>query len=142
MDTNTLTPDVPCEVMPRHDATSEQLQQLGQALADWSEAEFRAGGLLRFIDNIVLAELLGGDDPSEFLFAVLYDDDDNDCLTITRRAPAHADPAEAARRLIVSCLFAGTAYDRRRVIERLRQAVPAGLVQDVVIAGRSWNLPD
>lgn len=142
METNTLTPDVPCEVVPRRGATSDELKALGLALADWSEGELRAGGLLCSIDNIVLAELLGGDDPSDFVFAVLYGDDGADPLTITRLPPAHSDPAEAAQRLIVFCSFRRPDYSRSRAIESLRDAVPAGLVEDVLIDGRSWNLAE
>jgi hypothetical protein len=142
MDTNTLTPDICGEVLPRHDATSDELRVLGVALIDWSRDELRPGGLLRSIDNIVLTELLGGDDPSEVVFAIVYAEDDDDCLTIMRRTPAaHSDPAEAARQLIVACLFHGSVYNRHRVVESLRDAVPAGLVEDVVIDGRSWDLP-
>jgi hypothetical protein len=140
METNTLTPDVPGEVLPRREATSDELKALGLALADWSEAELRPGGLLRSIDNIVLTELLGGDDPSEVVFAVLYGPQDDECFTITQRTPPHSDPAEAARRLIVACVFRGSVYDRRRAVESLRDAVPAALVQDVLIDGRSWDL--
>jgi len=141
METNTLIPDVACDVVPRRDASSDDLRALGLALADWSEAELRAGGLLRSIDNIVLVELLGGDDPSEIVFAVLHGQDDNDCLTITRRAPVHADPAEAALQLVVACAFCGPTYSRQRAVQSLRDAIPAHLVEDIVIDGRSWNHP-
>jgi hypothetical protein len=141
METNTLTPDVLAEVVPRREATSDQLRALGLALADWSEGELRPGGLLRSIDNIVLTELLGGDDPTEYVFAVLRGADEDDAITITCRTPQHADPAEAARCLIVACSFRGPGYDRSRAVESLRAAVPAALVEDVRIDGRSWNLP-
>jgi hypothetical protein len=141
METDTLTPDVPAEVLPRRGATSDDLKSLGRALADWSEGELAPGGLLRFIDTIVLTELVGGDDPSEVVFAVCYGEDDGDVLTITRRAPPHSDPAAASRLLVVACSFRGTGYRRRRVVESLRDAIPAALVEDVVIDGRSWNLP-
>jgi hypothetical protein len=141
MQTNTLTPDVTAEVLPRHDATSDDLKVLGVALADWSAAELRPGGLLRAIDNIVLTELLGGDNPSEVVFAVIRGENDADTLMIMRRTAAHSNPAEAARHLIVTCLFRGPEYNRHRAVESLRDAVPAGLVEDILIDGRSWNLP-
>src|SRR5690348_1998458 len=136
METDTLTPDVPAEVLPRRGSTSDDLKSLGRALADWSEGELAPGGLLRFIDNIVLTELVGGDDPSEVVFAVCYGEDDGDVLTITRRAPPHSDPAAAAALLVVACSFRGTGYSRRRAVESLRDAIPAALVEDVVIDGR------
>ncbi len=141
MKTNTLTPDVRGEVLPRQDATSDELKGLGLALADWSAKELRPGGLLRSIDNIVLTELLGGDDPSQVVFAVVHAEDDSDFVTILRRTPPHSDPAEAARQLIIACAFRGAGYDRHRAVESLRDAVPAGLVDDVLIDGRSWDLP-
>ena len=141
METNTLTPDIPGTVLPRRGATSDELKALGLALTDWSEAELRPGGLLRAIDNVVLTELLGGDDPSEVVFAVLRGEDNGDFVTITQRTPPHSDPAEAAGRLIVACLFRGSAYDRPRAVESLRDAIPAALVEDVLIDGRSWDLP-
>jgi hypothetical protein len=140
MATDTLTPDVPCEVVPRRGATSDELKALGLALAVWSESELREGGLLRCIDNIVLAELLGGDDPSELVFAVLHGDTNDDTVTITRLTSPHSDPAAAAQQLIVSCSFRGPGYSRSRAVESLRDAVPAALVEDVLIDGRSWNL--
>jgi hypothetical protein len=139
MPTNILMPDVPCEVVPRRDATSDDLKMLGLALADWSAAELRPGGLLRSIDNIVLAELLGGDDPSQIVFAVLRGEDDADTVTILRRTPPHMNPARAARELVVACAFCGPDYNRHRAVESLRDAVPAGLVEDVLIDGRSWD---
>jgi hypothetical protein len=141
METNTLTPDIPGEVLPRRGATSDDLKALGLALADWSETELQPGGLLHSIDNIVLTELLGGDDPSEIVFAVLRGTDDGDFVTITQRTLAHSDPAEAAGRLIVACLFRGSGYDRHRAVESLRDAIPAALVEDVLIDGRSWDSP-
>jgi hypothetical protein len=142
MKTDLLTPDVPAQILPRRAASSDDLKALGFALADWSEAELRPGGLLRFIDNIVLTELVGGDDPSEVVFAVLYAaDDDEDGLTITRLMPPHSDPAAAAQLLVVACSFCGTVYSRRRAVESLRDAVPAALIEDVLIDGRSWDLP-
>jgi len=141
METNTLRPDVPGEIVPRPDATSDDLKVLGLALSDWSKVELRPGGLLRSIDNNVLTELLGGDDPAAVVFAVIYGEDDGDCLTILRRTPPHSDPADAARQLVVACSFRGSVYSRRRAVESLRDAVPAGLVEDVLIDGRSWDLP-
>jgi hypothetical protein len=142
METNTLTPDVLCEVVPRRDATSDGLKLLGLALAHWSEGQLQPGGLLRSIDNIVLAELLGGDDPSDVVFAVVYGEgDDDDGLTIVRRGTQHADPALAAQQLTVACTFRGPDFDRRRAIASLRDAVPADLVEDIVIDGRSWAEP-
>jgi len=141
METNTLGPDVPGQNVPLPDATSDDLKVLGLALSDWSKVELRPGGLLRSIDNIVLTELLGGDDPAAVVFAVIYGEDDGDCLTILRRTPPHSDPADAARQLVVACSFRGSVYSRRRAVESLRDAVPAGLVEDVLIDGRSWDLP-
>jgi hypothetical protein len=141
METNTLTPDVPAEVLPSRAATSDDLKALGHALADWSESELRPDGLLRDIDNIVLTELLGGDDPSDVVFAVVYGEDDDDGLTIIRRATPHADPVTAAALLVVAFSFRGAGYNRRRAVESLRDAVPAALVEDVIIDGRSWDLP-
>jgi hypothetical protein len=142
METNTLIPDVPAEILPRRDATSDELKALGELLADWSEGELAPEGLLRFIDNIVLIELVGGDDPGELIFAVFYSaDDDDDGLTVTRRATPHSDPAAAARLLVVACRFRGAGYSRRRAVESLRDAIPAALVEDVLIDGRSWDLP-
>ena len=90
----------------------------------------------------MLTELLGGDDPAEFVFAVLYGETDDDCLTIIRRTPPHSDPDQTAQCLIVDCSFRGPVFDRRRVIASLRHALPANLVESVLIDGRSWDLPE
>ena len=140
MATSTFTPDVACEVIPRTEASSDDLRALAVALSAWSEGELRADGLLLTIDNLVLVELLGGDDPSEVVFAVLYGQDDGDCLTITRRTPHHA-PAVAAQNLVVSCAFRGPTYSRQRVLQSLHEAIPAYLVEDIILDGRSWMLP-
>ena len=42
----------------------------------------------------------------------------------------------------VTCAFRGSGYDRRRVIDSLRRAVPAALVEDVLIDGRSWDVTE
>jgi hypothetical protein len=140
METEAVTPaDIPCEVLPRPDASAAQLRALGQALADWSGTEFAGEGRLRSIDNIVVAELLGGEDPTEVVFAVIHADSDEDSLTITRRVAWPERPAGSAQQLIVSCSFRGAGYDRRGVIAALRAAIPTELVHDIVIDGRSWN---
>jgi hypothetical protein len=141
MSPNIIAHDIPAEIVPRREATSDDLKLLGLALATWSEEELRPGGVLRFIDNIVLTELIGGDDPSEVVFSIFYGETDEECLTIVRRTPPHADPAEAARRLIVACSFHGSGYDRQRTVESLRGRLPANLIEDVLIEGRSWELP-
>jgi hypothetical protein len=140
METEAVTPaDIPCEVLPRSDASAAQLRALGQALADWSANEFAAEGQLRFIDNLVVAELLGGEDPTELVFAVIHADSDEDSLTITRRVGWPERPAGSAQKLTVSCSFRGAGYDRRGVIAALRGAIPTELVCDILIDGRSWN---
>ena len=140
METDALTPDVPCDIVPRHDATSDGLKLLGLALAQWSQEELRPGGLLRHIDNIVLAELLGGDDPSDLVFALVHGEEEGECLTVRRCGLPHSNPTEAARRLVVACSFSGPGYSRQQAIDSLREGVPSGLVEDVLLDGRSWDL--
>ncbi len=138
METDVLTPDIPCEIVPRCDATPEQLKALGEALAAWSEEQFATDSALRTIDNLVVAQFLGTDDLLEMVFAVVYAESADDGLTITRRGRG-ATQAAAPEPLIVFCSFRGANYDRGRVIAGLRAAIPAELVQDIVIDGRSWN---
>jgi hypothetical protein len=141
MDTNIPTPDILCEILPRREATSDGLKLLSLALAHWSERELRPGGLLAWIDNIVLTELLSGDDLSEVVFAVVYAEAYDDCLTILRRDLRHSDPAEAAQRLVVACTFHGSGYSRTSAVASLRDGVSVELVEDVLLDGRGWNLP-
>jgi len=114
-------------------AVREQTHPVSRAVGVDTGSQDRSGA--------VLTELLGGDDPAAVVFAVIYGEDDGDCLTILRRTPPHSDPADAARQLVVACSFRGSVYSRRRAVESLRDAVPAGLVEDVLIDGRSWDLP-
>jgi hypothetical protein len=137
MDTDTLTPDVPCQVVPRPDAKSDERKALGLALASWSEQQLAADGLLRSIDNIVLTELLGGDDASDLVFAIVFAESDDDSLTILRRGDQRSD--DAAQDTVVFCAFRGDGYSRCRAIASLRAGIPVNLVHDVLIDGRSWN---
>jgi hypothetical protein len=99
-------PDVPCVVLPRRGATAEQRRALSRALASWGERE---AGLLRFIDEAALRDLLRGEGDEQLLV-----------FCVVRRGP--------------DC--------RGRAIASLRAAVPADLVEDVLIDGRSWAQPD
>ena len=64
-------PDVPGEVIPRRLATPEQLKALGMALANWSERNLGADGLLRQVDVLALLELVGAGDPRPVVGALL-----------------------------------------------------------------------
>jgi hypothetical protein len=106
-----------CDITLRERATEEELRALGAALWGWCARRSGAAGLYQRLDNQVLADLIGGRFPSPLQTPPQAE-------SVTRfsvRDAVSRDPAEA---LVI-----------------LRRDIPAAAVEDLVVAGTSWNLP-
>lgn len=151
-----------CAIVPRHDATSEELKELGVALAAWWRAECASpGSAVERIDEEALDDLRAGELPQPFglrLLGWFREPGAHRGLDIPRRLTAqdmtdvlrHArdtNPAIAARipRADLRAVFIGLASHGElvvnRLLTRLRMRLPADLIEDVLIDGRSWDDP-
>jgi hypothetical protein len=143
---------IDCEVIPRPGASPAELKALGSALLRWYVRECGGGGLAHSVDTEALIELLNGRLPAP---------------RVPRPSPAYVPtgPAEAARepaglggyelaapsveRLREALAAARRpaallrvrerSYDRARTVASLREHLPAELVGDVRVDGRSWE---
>lgn len=138
------------EVIPRTDATSEQLRALGAALGEWAGRECSDAGILHFISRNALANLVNGNPPPPYLEQ--YQEMRNENRTLTGDKTS-LDPAvqrqerqrlkemmgDEALRRTVFFQVRGTYATRARLFANLRQNLPAELVDDVLISERSWD---
>jgi|SRR5208283_5217815 len=115
-----------CEILPRPDASPEQLQALGQAIQRWYHQEVKDEGTTRRIDNQALEDLLAGQMPQPVSFEAL----------------TASTEAQAKKHAVPIMVRGGPAYDRQAIIRSLRRAIPSELVEDVLVAGRSWQSGD
>jgi hypothetical protein len=156
-----------CEIVPRQDASPEQLKRLGNAIARWWEDERAdAGRANPWIDTSALGDLLAGELPQPFALRLLTE------INHPSAFPGQGGPADAPSRMTVRELKealqkaketypqlgqllpqadARTVYcglgshsrsRRERIIDRLRRAIPSELVEDVRVDGQSWEVAD
>jgi hypothetical protein len=107
-----------CDIILHWSATPEQLTALGAALWRWCSRAAGAAGIYQHLDNQALADLIAGKLPAS--------------NQGERRGIHYRVRDEASR-------------DRRATIDGLRREIPAeGVkgVEDIVVAGKSWNLID
>jgi len=155
-----------CEIIPRPDSTAQELKRLGNALAQWwdSEEKGRPGGR-QWIDQSALNDLLAGELPQPFALRLLGEL--NSLSEKGGKSETAAMPRPSARELSAALqrarqvypqmgrlippaesrsvhIFLGnrTGLERDRLIESLRRALPADLVLDVLLGGRSWDESD
>jgi hypothetical protein len=135
-------PPVPvgCHIIPLRNGTWQERQALGRALSHWSERAAGKSGLLESLDHLALLSLLGGESSQDLCHGMLEDS------TNLPLRPGEMDQKTAEGRkeddedrTIFFAVPGGKSYNRRRVIEKLRQEIPAELVQDILIDGRSWQ---
>jgi hypothetical protein len=140
-----------CEVIPRRDATPEQLRALGGALADWARLASSDEGILHFISRFGLADLTNGNRPPPFLEQYQEMLNEGRILSGDAISLGAEQQLEERRRLKdvlgddsrrqtlffqVRCTYA----ERRQVANTLRDNIPAQLVDDVLVGDRSWDL--
>jgi hypothetical protein len=141
---------IECEVVARPGARAAELKALGSALLRWYVRECGDGGVAHSVDTEALIELLNGRPPAP---------------RVPRPAPARVPPGaddatpplggyelpafgterlrealpQARRPAVLLRVRAGN-YDRARAVASLRRHVPAALVADVRLDGRSWDI--
>ncbi len=149
-----------CAIVPRQDCTPDELKELGFALGAWWRAECAApNSPAAQFDEDALHDLLAGELPQPFglrLLGWLRDPDARRSLALPRRLTPHevtealrharhANPAVARRipRAELRAVFIGLARQTepaaRRLVASLRHSLPADLIEDIRIDGRSWE---
>jgi len=141
---------IDCEVIPRPAATPAELKALGSALLRWYVRECRRDGIAHSVDTEALIEMLNGRPPAArvprpSLACVPSGPDDTTpgLNGYEMRAPGVEQLRQAlaeARRPAALLRVRDAKYDRARTAANLREHVPAELVQDVRIDGRSWDM--
>jgi hypothetical protein len=144
---------IDCEVIPRPGATPAELKALGSALLRWYVRECRRDGIAHSVDTEALIELLNGRPPAPrvprpALACVASGSGGGGAAAgylngYEMRAPDVEQLRQAlalARRPAALLRVRDGNYDRARAVANLREHVAAGLVQDVCIDGRSWDM--
>ena len=139
-----------CEVIPRSTATSEQLRALGGALAVWARHESADIGILHFISRGALVNLANGNPPPSFFEQ--YQEMLNEARALMgdvaalgaeqqqqERKKLRETLGETSARRTLFFQVRGSYATRARIFANLRENIPADLVDDVVVAGRSWD---
>jgi hypothetical protein len=125
----------PGVIVPRLDLLPTGYKRLGKAVRQWARCA-QQGDTVVWIDQPSLADLMAGEPPATA------------AVNLFRRAPKPGDrPLTAlARRLgpkatdrKLAFALKGGEFDRYSAIELLKEYIPADLVVDVRIAGRSWD---
>jgi hypothetical protein len=156
-----------CEIIPRQDATTEQLKRLGTALALWWQTEGRDSSRpATWIDQGAINDLLAGELPQPFALRLLAEVNNHvaatgESQTITSSARISTrelrEALQRARqvypqldrlipqpdsRTVRVGLGSRSEVERDRLIDSLRRALPAELVLDVLLRGQSWDESD
>jgi hypothetical protein len=139
-----------CEIVPRHDATPAQLRDLGLILAGWAGRESADTGILHFISRNALADLSNGNRPPTFLEQ--YQEMLNETRALSGNLTALDPEAQALDRAKLKEMLGdhgplhrlffqvrGSYATRGRILSNLRENIPAEMVEDVLVADRSWE---
>jgi hypothetical protein len=90
------------------------------------------------MDHLALLSLLGGDTPQDLFLGMLKGAAESLLPGGQTEASTTEDTDEGEDAAIFFIVRGGNSC-RRRVVESLRQEVPAELVKDILIGGRSWR---
>jgi hypothetical protein len=107
-----------CDITLRWGATPDQLQALGGALWRWCVGTRGDTSIYQYLDNQVLADLRDG------------------------RHPVAAQTPRQAESGVRFSIRDEASRDRQATLTSLRRQIPAAGVEDIVVDGKSWNLPD
>jgi hypothetical protein len=105
-----------CDFLLPWSARPEQLTALGTALWRWCDHCAGDTGIYQYLDNQDLADLIAGRFPASGQ---------------TRRQPE--------RRGVQFRVRDEASQDRRATVASLRQGIPAGGVEDILVDGKSWD---
>jgi hypothetical protein len=144
---------IDCEVIPRPGVTPDELKALGSALLRWYVRECGGDGVAHSVDTEALIELLNGRLPQARV--------PRPSLAFVTSGPAGGGPdttglngyempapsveqlraaLAAARRPAALLRVREGKYDRGRAVAGLRDHLPAALIADVLVDGRTWNM--
>jgi hypothetical protein len=156
-----------CEIIPRQDATTEQLKRLGTALALWWQTEGKDSARpATWIDQGAVNDLLAGELPQPFALRLLAEV--NNQIVATGEIKTGTSTARISTRELREALQrarqvypqldrlipqpdsrsvrlglgARSEVERDRLIDGLRRALPKELVEDVLLHGQSWVASD
>jgi hypothetical protein len=125
---------VVCEIRPRRDATPELFKQLGASLLEWIRRESGDEGILIGFDRALLDNLLSGEPPTPLALQAASHHPD---IPLDRiRQDLGALTSDRSLRFTVKD---SPDCPRNRVIESLRQVIPADLVEDILIDDVNWT---
>ena len=105
-----------CDVILQWHATPEQLTALGAALWRWCHDTAGDAGIYQYLDSQALADLIAGKMPGP-----------GQTSRPTERRGVYLRVRDEASR------------DRQTTVDSLRQEIPAGGVEDILVDGKSWN---
>jgi hypothetical protein len=132
---------IDCEVIPRSDASPQELKRLAQVLGGWIERNAMPSVTTAY----ALADLRQGELPQPLSVALeLYLDDSLSQRGLApptgpQRALRHHQVLEKLGKMAMSrSVFLHVAEGREAGIS-LREAIPPDLVQDILIDRRSWD---
>jgi hypothetical protein len=134
------------QIVPRHNATSDELKRLGKRLSDWWAHDWAgADPETHWIDQAALNDLLAGELPQPFGLRILADAGERMAAggqlsaqglkEAIRRAMAKFPqiagriPDVGARAVFFGVVGAG----RAEILDRLREVIPDELVEDVLV---------
>jgi hypothetical protein len=130
-----------CEIIPRPDATPEQLKALADALDNWIGNH----AVPSVTTAYALADLRAGELPQPLSVAFEHYLDDHlvECGGESPSGPARAQRHRAILEKLGPMATGRTVFvhvrDVQEAAESLRQAIPAELVEDILIDHRSWD---
>jgi hypothetical protein len=107
---------ITCDVILQWNATAEQLTALGAALWRWCRDTSGDAGTYQYLDNQALADLIAGKFP----------------------VPSQTS-RQTDRRGVYLRLRDEASRDRQATVASLRQGIPAGGVEDILVDGKSWD---
>lgn len=132
---------VECKIVPRQDATSEELKNLAEALDRWMAEH----GKPSLTTAYGLSDLRRGELPQPLSIALETFLDDNlmhhgvTPPSGTRRADRHQQILDKLGPMAASRAVYLHVRGAEQAAASLREAIPADLVEDIFIDHRSWN---
>ena len=133
-----------CEIVPRHDASSDELKNLAAALERWMSVHAAPSLTTAY----GLTDLRRGELPQPLSMALEMFLDDNlaqrglEPPTGPRRALRHQQILDKLGPMATSRAVYLRVHGAEQAAASLRDAIPADLVDDILIDHRSWNGSD